>query len=159
MRLNYFMSDLTKIAAVDITYNLHASDSAASFQSLSMKPQTNTWTVYTTVCSGFYVQVYKCLASVWSTQVIWNKTFIRSTPLPHIWRIRLDSRLDSRLGFKEAKYVRHNLFLANFCLVEHIVFPKIAKIVTKFFSIKNWSLKYHHQGYCQGTQNETASKF
>ena len=47
MRLNNFMSDLTKIAVVNITYNLHASDSGASFQSLSMKPQTNIWTVYT----------------------------------------------------------------------------------------------------------------
>ena len=49
---------------------------------------------------------------------------------------RHDSHLDTRLGFKEAKYVRHNLFWANFCLVEHIILPKIAKIVTKFSSIK-----------------------
>ena len=49
------MSDLTKIDVANITHNLHASDSGASFRSLSMKPQTNTWTVYTSVCLGFYV--------------------------------------------------------------------------------------------------------
>ena len=46
--------------------------------------------------------------------------------IPH-----LDARLDNHLGFKEAKYVRHDLFWAIFCLVEHIILPKIAKIVTK----------------------------